>query len=224
MEQNPDMMMVEITKVITKEWSTITPEKRNELNELAEKEIQRYQNEMDQLETLGYFINAQGEKSIDLMLKNPKFHDDVVLPKKPKTAFLFFSKTEGKLMKQSNPELKMTDISKICGQKWKTLTKEDLIPYQKLSDEDHIRYDNEKRQLLTVGYFIDQQGVKSTDRQLNQKKINTTSTNSLKSDQTGATLSTKSQSKLSMASSSTQKKKVVSTSSKKKAMNEDEVN
>ena len=70
---------------------------------------------MEQLETIGYFINSKGEKSTDLMLRNPKFFDDVIQPKKARNAYQYFQKDFIKLIKENNPDLKQTEVMKLAG-------------------------------------------------------------------------------------------------------------
>jgi len=49
------------------------------------------------------------------------------------------------------------------GELWSTMSEADKIPYVKLSNIDQERYDQEVKQLRTYGFFIDKNGVKSTD-------------------------------------------------------------
>jgi Zn/Cd-binding protein ZinT len=159
---------------------------------------------MEQLETHGYFVNASGEKSTDLVLKNPQFHDHVIQPKKPRTSYIFFFKEESNKQKSKDPSLKTTEIAKICGSIWKDLSQDDIVRFQQMSEEDHSRYENEKRQLLTVGYFINSQGVKSTDLQVSQKKLHVSHQSQKSEKSTAPTM--KSNSKVSVTSFQSLKK------------------
>lgn len=62
-----------------------------------------------------------------------KKHKDKNLPKKPKTAFLFFCDEYRSVIKSENPECKMSDIMKLLGKKWQT----------GLSDTDKAKYFNQ---------------------------------------------------------------------------------
>ena len=60
----------------------------------------------------------------------------------------------------------MAEIAK----EWKEL--KDKTKYEKLAEEDKKRYQKEMDQLMTQGYFVNQDGVKSTDiAPKKQKKI-----------------------------------------------------
>jgi hypothetical protein len=50
----------------------------------------RHEKEKNDFNKLGYFIDSDGIKSTDLMLSNPKFKKDVVLPKNIKRPQNFF--------------------------------------------------------------------------------------------------------------------------------------
>lgn len=49
-------------------------------------------------------------------------------------------------------------------QLWKTLSDAEKTKYFKLSTDDKLRYQNEMQQLLTQGYFVNEDGIKSTDQ------------------------------------------------------------
>lgn len=105
------------------------------------------------------------------MLSNPKFLDDVVLPKKPQTAFMNFHKTHYKAEIKANPTLKVTEIAKILGEKWSNLTSEERRPFYKMTEDDQLRHDQEMEELLAKGYFMTTLQVKSTDIQVKKKKV-----------------------------------------------------
>ena len=64
-------------------------------------------------------------------------------PKKPASAYLFFCKTMRGVIQETHPELKMTDISKVLGKKWSSMSDKDKSKYFVLSDKDKERYAEE---------------------------------------------------------------------------------
>ena len=74
-------------------------------------------------------------------------------------------------MKEKNPDLKMTDISKLSGEKWQQLSDDDKAPYMKIVKKDTIRYQNEIQELLKNGFFINSDGVKSSDLKVKAKRV-----------------------------------------------------
>ena len=57
----------------------------------------------------------------------------------------------------------MTEIAKVTGERWKTLTDAKKEKYAKLAEQDKARHEKEITQLREKGYFINSEGVKSTD-------------------------------------------------------------
>ena len=64
-------------------------------------------------------------------------------PKKPVSAYLFFCKTMRGVIQETHPELKMTDISKVLGKKWSSMSEKEKSKYFVLSDKDKERYAEE---------------------------------------------------------------------------------
>lgn len=65
-------------------------------------------------------------------------------PKKPKSGFMFFSQERRKTLKEEQPNVSITDASKIIGAEWKKLSEEDKRPYDELAQKDRERYRKEK--------------------------------------------------------------------------------
>ena len=65
-------------------------------------------------------------------------------PKKPKSGFMCFSQERRKSLKEEQPELSITDASKVIGKEWNELDDEGKAPYKQLAEEDKNRYQKEK--------------------------------------------------------------------------------
>ena len=118
---------------------------------------------MEQFETKGYFINKDGAKNTDLMLSKPKFHENVVVPKQVRSPYIYFFKEQYDQVKQNYPNLKVMEYALKISEMWKTLSDSEKSEYFKKNVNDKLRYQNEMQQLLTQGYFVNQDGTKSTD-------------------------------------------------------------
>lgn len=70
---------------------------------------------------------------------------DPAAPKKPLSAFMFFSKRNRAEMKEQNPQLSFGQLGQLMGQKWKELTDAEKKPYEALNEKDKIRYQNEMK-------------------------------------------------------------------------------
>jgi hypothetical protein len=63
----------------------------------------------------------------------------------------------------------MCDLSKVKGERWKTLADAKKQKYVKLGDKDKTRFEKENAELKEKGYFVNSDGVKSTDIKLELK-------------------------------------------------------
>jgi len=64
-------------------------------------------------------------------------------PRKPNTAYTCFQKIFYKEMKAENPDVSFAEISKLVGAKWKNTSEEEKKEFEKQSEEDKVRYNNE---------------------------------------------------------------------------------
>ena len=68
----------------------------------------------------------------------------VPAPKRATTAFFYFTADIREQTKKDNPDLKMSDLAKIHGEKWKALSEDEREPYNKKNEVDKARYEKEK--------------------------------------------------------------------------------
>ena len=67
-------------------------------------------------------------------------YSNVVKPQNP--YLIFYTEMCGKLRTQ-NPELRMSDIARLAGAAWKTLSKQDKAKYTELGKADKSRFERE---------------------------------------------------------------------------------
>lgn len=84
-----------------------------------------------------------------------------VEPKKPSSAYLFYSNaTRPHFMSKG---FSITEASKKIGEEWKLLTDAGKAKYVKMADQDKLRFEKEMNELNSKGYFVNSDGIKSTD-------------------------------------------------------------
>ncbi len=64
-------------------------------------------------------------------------------PKRTKSAYMFFAEKKRPEIKQEQPELKMIEISKVIGERWKSAVPGTKDKYNKKSESDKLRYKEE---------------------------------------------------------------------------------
>lgn len=76
--------------------------------------------------------------------KAKKEKKDPSAPKIATTAFMFFSNEVRPKIREEEPELKLTEISKKIGAMWKEMDEDDKKPYNDKAARDKVRYEKEK--------------------------------------------------------------------------------
>jgi len=68
-------------------------------------------------------------------------------PKRPLSAYMFFSQDWRERIKNENPEAGFGEIGKLLGAKWKEMDDEDKKPYNEQAAGDKLRAEREKEAL-----------------------------------------------------------------------------
>ena len=106
--------------------------------------------------------------------KSPKI-DAKVLPKKALTAYQIFTRDMMKTMKndprlnQTSSKVRCQELMKITSQEWTTLDSKRKKIYEDKSALDLQRHRNQTNQNQMLGYFILENGMKSTEMPLDTK-------------------------------------------------------
>jgi len=145
-KENPSMKFGDVGKHLGQMWQTCDEKQKKKYNEKALKEKKRYEQEVSD------YIKAGGSKD-DLKKKKKnggkekpgkkerKREKDPATPKKPKSAFLFFSRDEREKLKKEQPNLKFPDVGKQMGKRWKEASPAVLSKYKQLAAEAKAQYD-----------------------------------------------------------------------------------
>ena len=78
---------------------------------------------------------------------------------------MFFNSIFVKKAREEDSELKNSDAFKLAGQKWKEMTADQKAPYEKMAEEDKVRYEKQLAEREKKGFFFLGDKTKSTDPQ-----------------------------------------------------------
>jgi structure-specific recognition protein 1 len=95
-------------------------------------------------------IDNNEMKSPEETIKKVKKVKDKNAPRGSLTAYNFFCNEQRQVIKDEHPDFSFSDISIECGARWKALSEEKKIPFQKLADGDKIRYKTEMNAYKTI--------------------------------------------------------------------------
>jgi hypothetical protein len=66
-------------------------------------------------------------------------------PKRPTSAYLFFTMEHRPLIRESRPELGFSDVARELGERWRALTHAQRMPYSIMYKQDKLRFETEER-------------------------------------------------------------------------------
>ena len=152
-EEQPDLKMTEVSKVIGERWKEVTPESKAKYVKKAEKDKERYQEELNDyvrpsdevlLEQKGNQKKKRGKTSSVDKKKRAKKPEGA--PKGAKSAYMFFCAAKRDEVKEAFPDYKMTEVSKELGRMWKEdfASDEQREEFVKQAADDKERYAQEK--------------------------------------------------------------------------------
>lgn len=73
-------------------------------------------------------------------------------PKKPLSAYIYFSQEFREIIKQRYPYLTVLQIMKAVSYRWSKLSKDQKAPFEQIANEDKMRYDKEVSQFKKGNY------------------------------------------------------------------------
>ena len=70
------------------------------------------------------------------------------MPKRAKTAYLYFCDAKRPAVKAANPEWSMTEVTRHLGGMWTTATPEEVSFFKSQAEQDQRRFHNENKEYL----------------------------------------------------------------------------
>ena len=128
----------DIAKKTSELWKALSDEEREKWEGIAKADRDRYQ--VEKASYTGPLLipgdSAYGKKG----KKDPS------APKRPLTAFLYFSQQMRPTLKVKNPEWRIAELSQELGRMWRNMSEEERMPYAKHEEEERKKYQvvNEK--------------------------------------------------------------------------------
>ena len=78
-------------------------------------------------------------------------------------SFMFFNISFCKKAREDEPDLKTTEVFKQAGLKWKEMSEKEKAPFEKMAQDDKVRYEKQVAEREKKGYFLMSDKTKSTD-------------------------------------------------------------
>lgn len=126
-ELGEEANVASISKRSAEMWKNLSSQERTHWDEIARKDKERYLEEKAKYSG-PWQVPYQRQK------KNP------AAPKRPMSAFLFFSLGLRSKLKEENPDMKNTDISRLLGEMWRNLPPEEREPHVQKEKSEREKY------------------------------------------------------------------------------------
>jgi hypothetical protein len=162
-ESGSSRSMTELSKLAGPKWQSMGEEERGPYEKQHEKDVARVAKQAAEREKKGYFTLDDGSKSTDPTnakllkpAKNSKSsttaavkktgddsdEEEKCKPKRPTSAYLYFSTEYSKKLREKHPEEKsLTFFAPLVKQQWESMTDEDKETYDALNAADKVRYE-----------------------------------------------------------------------------------
>jgi len=138
-DANPKAGFGDIAKIMGKHWREVmTDVDKKPFYDQAENDEARYEKEIAEYEDKGGGDSDSSSEVVKPRRKKRKKDPDE--PKMSSNAYICWSRVNRAKVKEQHPNAKGQEINKICGQVWKTLSKEEKEPYKDEADRDKQRY------------------------------------------------------------------------------------
>jgi hypothetical protein len=132
-QENPNMNMIEITKLIAVNWKKLSDQEKIQFQEKASLDKDRYEQENKS------YIKPNEEQLVSDKKKK------ISGPKKPMSAYIHFCMEKRNEIKEQNPNMSTIEITRELGRLWKGdyLDEEARKKWTSMADQDKKRYKEE---------------------------------------------------------------------------------
>lgn len=117
-QKQPQSSMIEISKIIGEEWRSLAESDKRPFHDAAAKDHEEY--------------------------KIAKAAYDESKPKRPRTAYALFMKTNRASIAAKNPDVSPRDLMKFIASEWKQLKPDEKSYYDKLAADDRERWEKDR--------------------------------------------------------------------------------
>jgi len=132
-EANPELTFGELGKLLGKNWQAMGKTERTPYDESSKKDKERFESEGGS----AAIAAAQGKNT------KPKKAAKKGGPKRPLSAYMYFSQAMRPKLKEEEPDLSFAELGKAIGAKWKSATDDEKSKFNKMAATDKQRYKDE---------------------------------------------------------------------------------
>ena len=140
-EENPDMNMIEITKLIGVEWKKLSDEQKNEFQDKASTDKKRYEEQNKS------YIRPSDDELVEKKASKKRTAKKKKAdgPKKPMSAYIYFCMEKRNEIKDESPDMSAVEITRELGRLWREdySEEESRKKWISIAEKDKQRYKDE---------------------------------------------------------------------------------
>jgi len=180
-ETNPDKKLTEISKMIAAEWKKLDDAAKKPYENEAKELKARYEVDSKKYKETPEFVsyqkklkswksngdgNGKGGKGKKTDGKRGKRLKDPNAPKKPQSAYFLFAGDRRPKLKETHPDKKITDLSKLLGNEWKEMSESDKKKWDEKAKQFKSKYDKDMEEYKkTDNYRSFQKKLKAAEKE-----------------------------------------------------------
>lgn len=155
--ENPGMTFGQLSKYTSCMYKLLSPEEKASWVTRAEQDKLRYEKELEDYtpppghDARGNLIEEHRPRK-----RNKRPQKDPFAPKRASGAYVFFTNEMRPMVMKQFPGIKFVEMGRILGERWRALTPEEKARYEKLAQEDKVRFQLEMQQ-YTANQALQQQ-------------------------------------------------------------------
>lgn len=166
-QEFPDMNALDVMKEVGRRWQNISEEDKKSFQTLADRDKERFKREHQQylkdLEVLDKKLknsskmkdasSGELEKGSDIEIvddqtdpigpNGKKMRRDPGMPKKPLSAYIYFSQETREQIKKEHPNMPVSQVMQLVSTRWSKMSAEEKNPFIQSAKEDKKRYEKE---------------------------------------------------------------------------------
>jgi len=150
----PDMKFIDLSKKMAAEWKSLDKEDKKPYDEENRKDKIRYEKEMKNYkkpDSSSSSDDSSEEKPRKRKPAKKRPKKDPNAPKRAVNAYMFFTKDKRDQVRAKYPDLTMVEVSKKLGAMWKLLEDPEKEIYQKMAQDDKLRWERETKLYVANG-------------------------------------------------------------------------
>lgn len=124
----------ELSKIVSTRWKALDAVAKKPFEDDAAKFKSEYNEKISKLPP-----PSPEDEYTPAPVKKARKMKDPNKPKGPLNSYMLFNKAMRDVVKKDNPEMKITDLAKLIGEKWNSLSTEDKEPYK--TEADRLKAD-----------------------------------------------------------------------------------